>query len=151
MEHPPATPDSVPQAELPPHITVHSFGFKHGGPSQDPQGHGGFLFDCRALPNPFWDEALRPHSGEHPDTVAWLTAQPEVPVFLEHVLALLRFTAQTYRGLERPSLYVSFGCTGGYHRSVFMAGQVAARLRAAGFAVTLQHRDLGNALANKPM
>jgi len=121
-------------------LFVHSFGFKHGGPPVDPSGHGGgFVFDCRALPNPFWDEALRPFSGLEAPVVAYFEAQPEIAAFAENAEALVRYTAGVYRGLGRERLMVSFGCTGGRHRSVYQAERMARNLREAGYEVKLTH------------
>ncbi|MDH4248830.1 MAG: hypothetical protein OEW39_13555 [Deltaproteobacteria bacterium] len=123
-------------------LTIHlySFGFKHGGAPGDPSGHGGgFVFDCRALPNPFWDETLRPYSGRDAPVVAFFETQEEIAAFAEHAGTLVRYTATVYQTLGRERLMVSFGCTGGRHRSVYQAERLARSLREAGFAVLLTH------------
>ena len=128
--------------DTPKPLTLHlySFGFKHGGPPEDPSGHGGgFVFDCRALPNPFWDEVLRPHSGREAPVVAFFERQPEIAGFAENAGALVRYTAGVYRNLGRERLMVSFGCTGGRHRSVYQAERLARNLREEGFTVLLTH------------
>jgi len=121
-------------------IYLHSFGFKHGGPPADPSGHGGgFVFDCRALPNPFWDEALRPYSGRDAPILAFMEAQPEVARFAEHTAGLVLFTAEVYQSLGRERLMVSYGCTGGRHRSVYQAENLNRLLREKGYQVNLTH------------
>ena len=85
-------------------LTVHvfSFGFKFSGPPKDESAHGGgFVFDCRALPNPFWDTAVRAYSGIEPPVVAWLDKEPEVREFAELTARLVLYTARTYAKLGR--------------------------------------------------
>ncbi|MFI5400735.1 MAG: hypothetical protein ACHQZQ_06770 [SAR324 cluster bacterium] len=128
-----------------PGLTVHlfSFGFKYGGPPRDESGHGGgFVFDCRALPNPYWDPALRPFIGTDPSIVRFFDAHPEVAEFAAHARQLVLYTARTYLGLERERLTVAFGCTGGRHRSVFLADRLRCDLEREGFPVVLTHRDV---------
>ena len=124
-------------------VFLFSFGYHHSGPPADDSVHGGgFVFDCRALSNPFWDEALRPYSGGDAPVRKFLAAQPEVRKFADHAGELVSFTARAYaeRGHER--LMVSFGCTGGRHRSVYLAEQLRERLEGEGFRVTLTHLDV---------
>ncbi len=124
-------------------IVICSFGYHVSGIPHDPSGHGGgYVFDCRGLPNPGRDPQFLKRTGEDKEVQDYLGRLPEVAVFLDHVEALIRISAESYtmRGFER--LMVSFGCTGGQHRSVFCAVQVAARLRSAGYAVELKHLDM---------
>jgi RNase adaptor protein for sRNA GlmZ degradation len=135
-------------------LTVHvfSFGFKFSGPPPDESGHGGgFVFDCRALPNPFWDEALRPYSGREAPVAAFMERHAEVAAYAGHAWSLVRYTAAVYRGLGRERLMVSFGCTGGRHRSVYMAELIAARLREEDIDVALVHRDMERPGAGEPL
>ena len=135
-------------------LTVHvfSFGFKFSGPPPDESGHGGgFVFDCRALPNPFWEEALRPHSGREAQVVSFMERQTDVAAFAEHAWSLVRYTAAVYRKLGRERLMVAFGCTGGRHRSVYMAELMAGRLRDEGIDVALVHRDMERPGAGDPL
>ncbi len=127
-------------------LTIHvfSFGYHFSGVPADESGHGGgFVFDCRALPNPYWDEALRPYHGWEPPVIAFMEARPEVAEYAAHARWLVLQAARTYAELGRERLMVSFGCTGGRHRSVYQAERLAARLRAEGFRVALAHRDAG--------
>jgi UPF0042 nucleotide-binding protein len=131
--------------EPPPPLTIHlySFGYKFSGPPQDSGGHGGgFVFDCRALPNPFWDEAVRAYSGVEAPVTAWLDKEPEAQDYLRHAAALVLYTAQTYRRLGRERLQVAFGCTGGRHRSPYLAARLQALLDAEGFFTRLTHLDI---------
>ena len=126
-----------------PTIHLFSFGYKYDGPPRDDSGHGGgFVFDCRALPNPFWDEALRPFAGTDPIIVRFFEGLPEVAEYLSHCAELVRYTAQTYNRLGRERLMVAFGCTGGRHRSVYLADRMHGNLVRAGYPVHLTHRDV---------
>lgn len=131
------------QAVQPLTIHLYSFGFKFGPPPADPSGHnGGFVFDCRALPNPFWDETLRPYHGLEPEIAAFMEAQPAVQAFAEHAGWLVRNAAQVYAADGRERLMVSFGCTGGRHRSVYQAQRLADALRGEGYRVMVEHLHL---------
>ena len=127
-------------------VFLFSFGYHHSGPRADDSGHGaGCVFDCRGVPNPFWDEALRSYSGGDAPVREFMAAQPEVRRFADHAAELVSFTARAYaeRGHER--LMVSFGCTGGRHRSVYLAERLRERLEGEGFRVTLTHLDVARA------
>lgn len=126
-------------------LTIHlfSFSYRKGGAPRDPSGHGGgFVFDCRALPNPYWEEALRPYSGLDTPVAAFMEGHEMVADFAAHAGWLVVQAAETYaeRGYER--LMVAFGCTGGRHRSVYQAELLAKALKAKGYAVELLHREL---------
>ncbi len=126
-----------------PTLHLFSFGFKYSGPPRDETGHGGgFVFDCRALPNPYWEEALRPFPGTDPRVIAFFEAQPDVAQYARHAVKLVIFTMQTYAKLEREHLQVAFGCTGGRHRSVYLAEWMKWEIEALGFPVVLAHCDL---------
>ena len=135
-------------------LTVHlfSFGFRAGGVPRDESGHGGgFVFDCRCLPNPHWEPTLRPLGGDTTAVAAFLAAQPEVAAFVGHAAALVLQAARRYRADGRARLMVSCGCTGGRHRSVYVAERLAEALRAEGLAVALRHQDLGRPAATEPL
>ncbi len=110
-------------------ITILSFSYKRGLP-QDPTGNGGgFVFDCRAMPNPFWDEALRDYTGcDKPIRDFFAGFKDKVDLFLDAAETLVRFSAAEYLKDGRDRLQVAFGCTGGRHRSVYFAERMAARL-----------------------
>jgi aminoglycoside/choline kinase family phosphotransferase len=118
--------EAAPRSELV--VVIQSFSFRDGYPS-DVEGHGGgFVFDCRALPNPYHEPALRDLTGEAPEIAAFLEPSPEVQRFWEHARALAEAQIDRYADRGFTSLTVSFGCTGGRHRSVFMATRLAAYL-----------------------
>lgn len=129
-----------------PTIHLYSFGYSYSGPPADDGGHGGgFVFDCRSLPNPFWDEKLRPFKGNEAPIIAFMEARPEVRDFHGHAAALVLSAARAFAADGRERLMVSFGCTGGRHRSVYQAERLAAALREAGFVVELRHLDIDRA------
>jgi aminoglycoside/choline kinase family phosphotransferase len=110
-------------------VRIRSFSYRDGYPP-DTEGHGGgFVFDCRALPNPHHVPALRDLTGEDAAVADFLERSAEVQEFWSNVSGLV--DAQVERYLERhfTSLSVSFGCTGGRHRSVYLALKLAAHLR----------------------
>jgi aminoglycoside/choline kinase family phosphotransferase len=110
-------------------VLIRSFSYRDGYPS-DTEGHGGgFVFDCRSLPNPQHVPALREFTGEDEPVADFLERSREVQEFWSSVSDLV--DAHVERFLERrfSSLTVAFGCTGGRHRSVFMAAKLAAHLR----------------------
>jgi aminoglycoside/choline kinase family phosphotransferase len=103
-------------------IRLSSFSFKKGGIPNDPCGNGGgFVFDCRALPNPGRETAYKMLTGKDQPVIDYLEKHETVHDFLDHINSLLNQTINdyTYRGFS--SLMVSFGCTGGQHRSVYCA------------------------------
>ena len=111
-------------------VTVQSFSYRDGYPP-DMEGHGGgYVFDCRGLPNPHGVPALRELTGKAPEVADWLDRSPEVQDFWESVRGMVEPHVETYVGRGFSSLTVSFGCTGGQHRSVFMAEKLAGHLSA---------------------
>lgn len=124
-------------------ISTGSFRFSGGYP-HDASGHGGgYVFDCRGLPNPGREPAYRSLTGLDPETVEFLEARVEVQEFWERVRRLVDAHVAEYRdrGFERMSVY--FGCTGGQHRSVYFAERLAAHVRAAfpEVRVSVVHRE----------
>lgn len=137
-----STPEPLPNALPTLLVSIFSFGYRNGGPPLDDHGHrGGFVFDCRALPNPYWDERLRTFSGLTDPLRNYFASHASVARFSEHAGALVLEAAREYTRLGREHLMVAFGCTGGKHRSVFLAAELAASLRKEGFRVRLCHRD----------
>ena len=128
-----------------PSLTIHlfSFGFKYSGPPEDQSGNGGgFVFDCRSLPNPYWDEALRPHSGLEAPIREFMEGHPEVSVFAEGAAGMVLNAVRVYKEREYTSMIVAFGCTGGRHRSVYQAERLRTTLEAAGYRVKTNHLDV---------
>jgi aminoglycoside/choline kinase family phosphotransferase len=125
-------------------VTVNSFSYMHGLP-KDPRGNGGgFVFDCRALPNPHRDPGLRPFTGKDASVQSWLGDQPEVDVFLNQCMTVVLPSVERYiqRGFQ--NLQVNFGCTGGKHRSVYCAEMFSRRLLNKGLDVVVHiaHQNL---------
>jgi aminoglycoside/choline kinase family phosphotransferase len=126
-------------------VVVSSFSF-HRGPVEDESGHGGgFVFDARGLPNPGREERFKRFSGQDAAVVEYLNQQPAVQRFLSGAMSLVESSVSEYRRRGFAHLMVSFGCTGGQHRSVFLAEQAAKRLGGrAGVQVVLRHREQEN-------
>src|SRR6266581_9528604 len=118
-------------------IQVLSFGHKFGTP-RDME----LLFDVRHLPNPFFVNGLRELPGSDRRVVRYLKDQPEVEETLKRFDDLLQYLLPQYQREGKSYLTVGIGCTGGRHRSVMIAGELAARLRRAGFDAHALHRDL---------
>ena len=124
-------------------VSIHSFSFKSGYP-EDKGGHGGgYVFDCRALPNPGRHLEYSDLCGQDASVVDYLERAPETHEFWRHVRSLIDQQVGEYRRRGFTSLTVSFGCTGGQHRSVYFAERLAAHLRHEHPQVTvrLHHRE----------
>ncbi len=124
-------------------VRVMSFSF-HCGLPRDESGHGGgFVFDARSLPNPGRDERFKAATGKDAPVIEYLEKQEAVHQFLAHAAALVDAAVDNYLQRGFKSLSVSFGCTGGQHRSVYLAEQVAKHLQAReGIEVVVKHREL---------
>jgi UPF0042 nucleotide-binding protein len=121
-------------------IHISSFGYRKSGIPADPSGHGGgYVFDCRGLPNPGREECFHDLTGLDAGVAAYLAREPAVPEFLSHCIALCMNTAAAHRARDFERLFVAFGCTGGQHRSVYCAERTAEALREAGFDVIVTH------------
>ncbi|MGE0191617.1 MAG: RNase adapter RapZ [Planctomycetota bacterium] len=125
-------------------VHVGSFSYRHGLP-HDPTGHGGgFVFDCRALPNPGRSTTFAALCGLDRAVDRHLAELPEAGSFVEGALELVRRQVEAYRARSFTSLAVWFGCTGGQHRSVWCAERLAAALTALGHddvEVRVEHRE----------
>jgi len=109
-------------------VTVQSFSFKDGYPP-DERGHGGgYVFDCRSFPNPHKQPGLKDKTGEDDEVVEFLESSPRVLEFWENVRAMVDGHVEDYVQRSFKSLTVSFGCTGGRHRSVYLARRLAMYL-----------------------
>ncbi|WP_091278864.1 RNase adapter RapZ [Micromonospora haikouensis] len=119
-------------------ITVLSFGFKYGLPPD-----ADFVLDARFLPNPYWVPELREHTGREAAVSAYVLGQEGADAFVGTYADLVNATTVGFEREGKRYLTVAVGCTGGKHRSVAIAEELAARLRHAGLAANAQHRDLG--------
>ncbi|MBI5745152.1 MAG: phosphotransferase [Elusimicrobia bacterium] len=123
-------------------VRITSFSFKNGLPLDDKGHGGGFVFDCRALPNPGRYEQYAQLTGRDKPVIDFLNKEPEVAKFLENVFALTDMSVENYLSRNFTSLMVNFGCTGGRHRSMYCAEALAARVKAKyGARVELAHRE----------
>jgi UPF0042 nucleotide-binding protein len=119
-------------------VTVVSFGFKYGIPVDSD-----YVADMRFLPNPHWVPELRPHTGREAPVSEYVMAQPGAATFLERFVPLLIDVGSGYLREGKRFMTVALGCTGGKHRSVAMAEEIASRLRVQGLDARATHRDLG--------
>ena len=111
-------------------VTVNSFSFKKGYPSDFSGNGGGFVFDCRALPNPGREPEFKTKTGRDWEVIDYLMAKPPVHLFLDHVKGIIGQSVDNYRERHFSNLMISFGCTGGQHRSVFFAQTIYDWLKA---------------------
>ncbi|MBI3620594.1 MAG: RNase adapter RapZ [Nitrospirae bacterium] len=118
-------------------VTLISFGYKNGIPSE-----ADLLFDTRCLPNPYFNEELKHLSGESEAVREFLLAQDQTTQFLERLCGYLDFVLPQYEREGRAYLNIGIGCTGGQHRSVVTAVQVARHLEKNGIWPVVRHRDL---------
>ena len=124
-------------------VRIVSFSFHRGLPKDDSGNGGGFVFDGRSLPNPGREERFKLLTGRDAPVIDYLNQQESVHQFLASVMSLVEASVTSYQGRGFKNLMVSFGCTGGQHRSVYLAEQVAKRLRGRnGIEVIVQHREL---------
>jgi UPF0042 nucleotide-binding protein len=120
-------------------VHVTSFGYKNGVPPA-----ADLVFDVRFMENPFYIPELRPKTGRDPDVRKFVLDHPATQEFLSYLMPLLRFAMPRYEDEKKARLGVAFGCTGGWHRSVVIADEVAKRLKDFWPGeITVEHRDVG--------
>ncbi|MFP4064039.1 MAG: phosphotransferase [Bacteroidales bacterium] len=126
-------------------VTVSSFSYKKGIPP-DHSGHGGgFVFDCRALPNPGREEQYKALTGLDEEVTRFLSPKKQVGQFISHAIGMVTPAVETYTERGFTNLTVCFGCTGGRHRSVYCAELMAKHLRENyNITVYLTHTEAGN-------
>ena len=118
-------------------LLFESFGYKHGIP-----GDADFVFDVRSLPNPYWDHALRHLTGRDPAVVTYLAAQPTVAAMVTNLGEFLAARIAEFVAANRSYLTIAIGCTGGQHRSVYVAEQLAAHFKNRFPQVLTRHDSL---------
>ena len=117
-------------------VSCVSFGFKHGVPED-----ADLMFDVRFLPNPHFVPEFRPLTGRHPKVAKYIRSFPQTQEFINRISELLVYLLPHYVREGKSYLTISFGCTGGQHRSVMIAEDVGKHLRKAGYRVKIAHRD----------
>jgi aminoglycoside/choline kinase family phosphotransferase len=123
-------------------VRVFSFSFHRGLPQDDTGNGGGFVFDGRSLPNPGREERFKTLTGKDAPVIDYLNQQESVHQFLASAISLVDASVTMYQGRGFKHLMVSFGCTGGQHRSVYLAEQLAKHLRGRdGVEVVVHHRE----------
>ena len=118
-------------------VTIMSFGFKFGVPADCD-----LVFDVRFLPNPFYDEKLRYKSGTVPEVAAYIEKHEVTKEFKKKLDDLVEFLIPQYINEEKSQLVIAVGCTGGMHRSVYIANHLYNLLNEKGYVANLEHRDL---------
>jgi len=124
-----------PEGEL--SIVLESFGFKHGLPR-----NADFVFDLRCLPNPHWRPDLRPYTGKDAPVADFLGADANVGRMFEHIAGFLETWIPCFQTEGRAYLTIAVGCTGGQHRSVYLAERLARHLHDGGHTTLTRHREL---------
>ena len=120
------------------YITVLSFGFKYGIPSD-----ADLVFDVRFLPNPYYIEELKPQTGNDKGVQDYVMSFPETGIFLDKLTDMIQFLIPNYIKEGKYRLVIAIGCTGGKHRSVTLANKLYERLKAEGhYGIKLYHRDV---------
>ncbi len=117
-------------------VSVISFGYKHGVPAE-----ADLVFDVRFLPNPHFVPEFRPLTGKHPKVAQYIRSFPQTQEFIHRVSDMLVYLLPHYIEEGKSYLTIAFGCTGGQHRSVLIAQEVAKRLSKAGYPAKVNHRD----------
>jgi RNase adaptor protein for sRNA GlmZ degradation len=126
-------------------VRVCSFSFHDGLPKDESGNGGGFVFDARSLPNPGRQERFKALTGKDSPVIDYLVEQESVHRYFSNVIALVDASVGNYQQRGFKNLMVAFGCTGGRHRSVYLAEQLAKHLRhQAGVQVVVQHLELEN-------
>lgn len=116
-----------------------SFGYKHGVPKD-----ADLVFDVRCLPNPYWDKSLRMFTGRDAEVHAFLQKEPAVTEMFEDIRRFLDRWLKQYEANQRSYLTIAIGCTGGQHRSVYMAEQLHLTFDTKYRNVQIRHRDMGH-------
>jgi UPF0042 nucleotide-binding protein len=117
-------------------LDVQSFSYQQGVPAT-----ASLVFDVRFLPNPFFEEGLRAFSGEDQPVADWLGRFPEVEEAVQRIMDLISYLLPRYAAELKTNLGIALGCTGGRHRSVYVANRVAQALKEHGHEVVVHHRD----------
>jgi aminoglycoside/choline kinase family phosphotransferase len=124
-------------------VSITSFAYKNGLPGDPGEHGGGFVFDCRALPNPGRYPEYAAYTGKDNQVIEFLKSKTEVKQFLRNIFRIVTQVIENYQERHFTSLTITFGCTGGRHRSVYCASRLAAYIKKKyHVAIMLQHREL---------
>jgi aminoglycoside/choline kinase family phosphotransferase len=124
-------------------VRIFSFSFHHDLPKDDTGNGGGFIFDARSLPNPGREQRFKQLTGKDAQVIDYLNQQESIHQYLANVVSLVETSVASYQQRGFKNLMVSFGCTGGQHRSVFLAEHLARRLQSrSGVEVVVRHLEL---------
>jgi UPF0042 nucleotide-binding protein len=121
-------------------VYMTSFGYRHGVPADSD-----LVFDVRFLPNPNYIPRYKNLTGKHPQVARYVRCFPQTREFIDRITELLVYLLPHYISEGKSYLTISFGCTGGHHRSVMMAEEMRKRLAHAGYKVKVTHRDIAKA------
>ena len=124
-------------------ISIYSFGYqKNGIPTNEYGDGGGFVFDCRFLLNPHHDPKLREFTGKDREIKEFFSDSHPADLFIEDCVAMIEISMKTYILKNYSNMQVSFGCTGGRHRSVYCAERAAKKLSSKGYQVQIIHTEI---------
>lgn len=118
-------------------LQIMSFGYKHGAPNDVD-----FVFDARCLPNPYWDPSLRSETGKDTSVIQFLEQEPLVQHYLQDTAQYLNRWIPEFANSNRNYLSIAIGCTGGQHRSVYLAEKLTLSLSNQGLSILTRHREL---------
>jgi UPF0042 nucleotide-binding protein len=130
----------APESGHPMTLIVESFSYRSGIPED-----ADLVFDMRCLPNPYWDPLLRNHTGHDPEVIAFLEREASVAKMIAGITGFVNAWIPAYRASNRSYLTLAIGCTGGRHRSVYVAERLASELAYESRRILLKHRDLDRA------
>ncbi len=117
-------------------VAINSFGYRHGVPPDSD-----LVFDVRFLPNPNYIPAFKNLTGRDPKVARYIRSFPQTREFISRISDLLIYLIPHYAEEGKSYLTISFGCTGGHHRSVMIADAIGRNLASAGYNVKVNHRD----------
>ncbi len=124
-------------------ISVYSFGFKFSGIPKNSFGDkGGFVFDCRFLPNPYKVKELRDYNGTDKKLENFFTSKPEFDKFIDDCILMIEPAVKNYISRDFDNMQISFGCTGGIHRSVYCSELFVKKMKLKGYELVINHVEL---------